>query len=105
MDASGTPMAEDRHPLLGDVMKNMIKRPPAEYTPEMRRLHMEGDVIVLVLVGRDGRVHDTRLVLAPDDLMIEPALEAARNYVFKPIEIDGNPVEIRVQITTPFRMH
>lgn len=87
-----------------------------EYTPEARRQRLRAEIVVQLLVTRDGRVEDTlilnRYVLADDADrrpveeigfgLEEAALAAARRWVFRPAREDGSPVESFYVVTFSF---
>jgi TonB family protein len=54
-----------------------------EYPPGARRAAVDGTVLVQVLVGKDGRVKNTRIVKSIP-MLDEAALTAVRHWVFKP---------------------
>lgn len=88
---------------------------PVEHAPELiamaapaypelaRDAGIEGTVLVRALVGRDGFVHEVRIlesVLTLDDA----ALAAARDAVFKPALQQDKPVAVWVVIPIEFRL-
>jgi len=59
-----------------------------------------------VLVGRDGRVRDAVADPRHSITMLDPAaLEAARQWVFKPALANGKPVAVWVAVPFSFRLH
>ncbi len=73
--------------------------------PELARdAHIDGTVLVRVLVGEDGFVHQALLlqsVLGLDDA----ALTAARTAVFKPALQQERPVAVWIVIPIEFQLH
>lgn len=77
---------------------------PAPVYPEMARLAgVEGTVMILVLVGKDGRVHEATIVSSLP-MLDEAALQAARGAVFRPALQQHKPVAVRVQIPMRFSL-
>lgn len=75
----------------------------AQYPVDARLMGREGQVLVDVLVGRDGAVkkarpRDGEVLMAS---MVTAAVDAATRWRFKPIERGGEPLELWVRI--PFR--
>jgi protein TonB len=62
---------------------------------------VEGTVIVQALVGADGRVKDT-IVQNSIPALDEAAVEAVRQWVFKPAMSGGKPVAVWVAIPVKF---
>lgn len=77
---------------------------PAPVYPEMARLAgVEGTVMILVLVGKDGKVHEATIVSSLP-MLDEAALQAARGAVFRPALQQHKPVAVRVQIPMRFSL-
>jgi TonB family protein len=64
---------------------------------------VEGLVKVQVLVGEGGRVVSAEVLDGPP-LLRDAALDAARQWEFKPYEVDGKPVKVRVVTTFNFTL-
>jgi TonB family protein len=77
---------------------------PAPVYPEMARLAgVEGTVMILVLVGKDGKVHEATVVTSLP-MLDEAALQAARGAIFRPALQQHKPVAVRVQIPMRFSL-
>jgi hypothetical protein len=63
-----------------------------DLTPD-QALHGQGTVNVIVLVNPKGEVECAK-ALGGSELFTKPAEQRARNWKFKPIEKDGNPVAV-----------
>ena len=73
-----------------------------EYPDIARAAMVDGPVIVLVLVGRNGRVRDAKVDERHHSPMLdEAALTAARKWVFSPALSGGHPVAVWTAI--PFK--
>ena len=84
----------------------LVDFPTPSYPPAARRLRVEGDVVVRLLVDEEGRVLEAELVKGvPQDVGInEAALSAAKDARFRPGRRDGQPVKVWHTITIPFRI-
>jgi TonB family protein len=71
-----------------------------------RRLGVEGDVVISVLVDETGNVIETRLIDGvPQRVGInESALEAAKNARYEPATKDGVRVKVWTTLRLPFRL-
>jgi TonB family protein len=65
---------------------------------------VEGDVLMEVVIGPDGTVGDVRILRPLEPGLDANALQAVRNWRFQPTIKDGEPVAVRVQIGTSFRL-
>ena len=82
------------------VAVTMVK---PEYPQIARDAMVDGKVIVLVLVGRDGHVRDAKIEERHSVPMLDGvALEAARNWVFSPALVNGHPVSVWTAIPFDF---
>ncbi len=83
-------------------VKLSMKQP--EY-PEMARLAgIEGTVVVNVLVSKDGRVVETKVVEGPSQLH-KAAIAAAMTAMFRPASQNNRPVAVWVAIPLRFKLH
>ena len=93
-------------PVYVEELPTVIRSVVPDYPPIAKDAGVEGLVMVKVLVGRDGRVLDTRLVEKFQVPMLNAAaLEAARKWVFTPGLASGRPVICWATIPFRFRLH
>jgi len=71
------------------------------YPQDAADRHIQGAVKVSVLIGADGHVENIRLV-SGHPLLAPAALQAVRQWVFEPTQVQGNAVKVITQITIPF---
>ncbi len=87
-----------------DIQPEVIRRALPDY-PEMgRQAGLEGKVTVRVLVGKMGEVKKVELENG-SPLFEEAAIEAARQWTFRPALANGRPVAVWVRIPFVFRMN
>lgn len=103
------PTGEPHDPAFGEYvyaeeLPEAITRVPPNYPENARRASAEGTVIVQALVGRDGHVKDTRVVNSIP-LLDEAAVQAVRQWVFKPAMAKHQPVAVWVAIPVKFSLH
>jgi len=66
--------------------------------------YLHGTVTILVLVGRDGRARDFRVVQALSHGLTLAAVQAVQKWTFNPGKgPDGKPIDVRVPIEIAFR--
>jgi TonB family protein len=72
--------------------------------PQMARIaHIQGDVSIRVLINTDGRVAKLKAV-SGHPILIQSAMDAVKQWVYKPFEVDGKPVEIQGTVLVRFRL-
>ncbi|MEK7823443.1 MAG: energy transducer TonB [Candidatus Eisenbacteria bacterium] len=84
----------------------VVRQVVPDYPPIAKDAGVEGVVMVKALVGKHGRVLDTRLVEKFQVPMLNAAaLAAARQWVFTPGLANGRPVACWTAIPFRFRLH
>ena len=79
----------------------LIKRVEPEYPEEARKKHVQGSVVMKAIISHEGDVQELTL-LSGDALLAPAALEAAKQWKYKPYLLQGHPVEIETQIMMIF---
>jgi protein TonB len=80
----------------------LIKQVQPKYPPAALTVHTEGAVQIQATVNKEGTVTNLK-VLSGDPVLARAALEAVRQWRYKPYYLDGDPVEIQTQITVNFK--
>jgi protein TonB len=80
----------------------LIKRVQPKYPQAALSVHAQGAVQIEATINKEGVVTNPR-VLSGDPILAQAAVEAVRQWRYKPYYLDGQPVEIHTQITVNFR--
>lgn len=80
-----------------------IERRVPVYPELVRRIHLQGDVAVEVIISPEGRVESARAI-SGHPMLIATALEAARGWRFGPTILNGVPVRVTGVITFVFKL-
>jgi protein TonB len=80
----------------------LIKRVQPKYPPAALAAHVQGAVQIEATINQEGKVVDVK-VLSGDSVLAHAAVEAVRQWRYKPYYLDGQPVEIQTQITVNFK--
>jgi TonB family protein len=75
-----------------------------KYSEEARAAKLQGTVVLSVIVGTDGIVHDAQILRGVGLGLDENAIEAVNQWRFKPGAREGQPVKIRATIEVNFRL-
>jgi protein TonB len=81
----------------------LIKRVEPRYPVNALATHTQGTVQIDATIDKEGRVLNPK-VLSGSVLLASAALDAVRQWRYKPYLLDGQPVEIHTQITINFKM-
>ena len=66
-----------------------------------KQLHIQGVVILKAVISREGRIEQAEAVQG-QDLLSRAALEAVRQWKYRPYYLNGEPIEMETQITVNF---
>jgi TonB family protein len=80
----------------------LTKVAPA-YPPEAKEAGVSGKVQVQVTISEEGRVIEAMAISGPE-LLREAAVQAAKQWVFKPTRLDGAPVKVQGILTFNFEL-
>jgi len=80
-----------------------LKKVDPKYPPELRTLHVDGDVVLYAIIRKDGSVDSIQLVHSVDPRLDANAMEALAQWKFSPAEKHGVPVDLEAVVHIPFR--
>lgn len=82
----------------------LLREVRAGYTEEARRAGIQGEVLLDIVVRRDGTVGDVRVRRGLGGGLTEQAIEAVRRWWFLPATRRGTPVDVLVEVAVEFRL-
>jgi TonB family protein len=100
--SSKTPAAPIKVPANVTAASILTKTNP-EYPDKARAARIQGDVILHAMVDKEGKVSDVQ-VLSGDEALAQAAVEAVRQWRYKPMLVDGEPREFDTTITVTFSL-
>jgi TonB family protein len=74
------------------------------YTDEARRRAIEGDVLLEIIVRRDGSVGNVRVTRTLGAGLEQKAIDAVRQWRFVPAKKGGVPVDVVVDVAVEFKL-
>jgi protein TonB len=80
----------------------LLKKVPPVYPPMALQLRKEGTVELLTTINKQGSIANVK-VLSGDAMLAKPAIDAVRQWKYRPYLLNGEPVEIQTQITINFK--
>jgi TonB family protein len=75
----------------------VLKRVYPTYPPEARKGHIQGTVVMHAIISNAGDIETIELV-SGDPLLSPAAIDAVKQWKYKPYLVDGKPVEVDTQI-------
>ena len=87
----------------GVVMSNLVHQVQPVYPPLARASRTQGVVLLEAVITRDGTIDPARIrVISGHVLLNEAAIDAIKQWRYKPTLLSGEPVEIITTITINF---
>jgi TonB family protein len=82
---------------------NLISSMKPIYPPLAKQARMQGVVRFDATIGKDGTIQDLKVVSGPP-LLIAAAMQAVKQWVYKPTLLNGEPVEVATSIDISFTL-
>ncbi|MGA2146057.1 MAG: energy transducer TonB [Bryobacteraceae bacterium] len=82
---------------------NLINQVRPIYPPLAKQARISGVVELSAVIGKDGRVQDLK-VIKGHPLLVQAALDAVKNWVYRPTLLNGEPVEVSTTIDVNFTL-
>lgn len=101
--------AQTRPPILvrvGGIVQEgrLIQRVLPNYPPLAIRMRISGVVRLHAIIGTDGRVRELG-AMEGHPMLVRAAIEAVRQWLYRPTTLNGNPVEVDTEITVLFNLN
>lgn len=88
----------------GDVTAaSIITQTRPAYPPLARQARIQGTVVLHAIIDKEGKVAQMEIV-SGHPLLVESALEAVKQWRYKPTQLNGEPVEVDTTIQVTFSM-
>jgi len=81
----------------------LVHKVTPTYPPLARQARIQGAVQLAALIGKDGSIQNLKVV-SGHPMLTSAALEAVRNWKYKPYYLNGEPVEVETSITVNFTL-
>ena len=82
----------------------LLREVKADYTEEARLRAISGEVVLEIVVRRDGSVGDAKILQGLGGGLNERALQAVRQWRFAPAQRQGVPVDVIVEVAVEFKL-
>lgn len=73
------------------------------YPDEAKKNHVQGMVVLKALLSQSGDVKDLTLI-SGDPLLAPAAIEAVKQWKYRPYLLNGQPIEVETQILVKFQL-
>jgi periplasmic protein TonB len=96
------PLAPAHHPPVSRMMEgNLIHRVEPSYPTLAKQARIQGSVLLRATIGKDGSIENLHL-LSGHPMLAQAAVEAVRQWRYRPYFLNGEPVEVETQVTVNF---
>jgi len=104
-DGSGGGMGGGPYrPGSGITPPQVLHEVKADYTEDARRRSIEGEVVLEIVVRRDGSVGDVRLINGLPSGLNDRAMAAVKQWRFSPAHRLGQHVDVIVEVAVEFKL-
>lgn len=82
---------------------NLVRKILPTYPALARSARLQGQVVLQAVISKQGTIENLR-VLAGHPMLVPAAIEAVRQWRYKPYILNNEPVEVETQITVNFSL-
>ncbi len=82
----------------------LVREVKPSYAEEARRTGVEGEVVLEIVVRRDGTVGDVKVLQRLGSGLDQKAIDAVRQWRFEPARRAGMPVDVVVEVAVEFKL-
>jgi TonB family protein len=90
---------------LGVTVPQAIFSPEPSFSDEARKAKAQGIVLLLLVVGKDGHTYDIRVRQSLGMGLDEKAIDAVKNWRFRPGTLNGQPVATQIGVQVDFHLY
>jgi len=87
----------------GVSIGRLLNKVEPVYPQLARNARVQGQVVLTAIISKDGAIQDLR-VLSGHPLLVPAALDAVRQWRYKPYLLSGEPVEVETTVTVIFSL-
>jgi protein TonB len=81
----------------------LIRKIQPNYPPLARQARIQGSVLLQAEISKDGTIENLHLI-SGHPMLAPAAIEAVKQWKYKPYILNGEPVEVETQITVNFTL-
>ena len=81
----------------------LIRKVQPAYPPLAKQARISGSVVLQAVIGKDGSIENLHAV-SGHPMLIQSAIDAVRQWKYKPYFLNGEPVEVDTQVTVNFTL-
>jgi protein TonB len=82
---------------------SLVSQVPPVYPAVARAARIQGTVVLSAVIAKDGTVENLSL-LSGHPLLVPAAMDAVKQWRYRPYTLNGQPVEVMTQIHVNFQL-
>ncbi len=82
---------------------SLVRREQPLYPPLAKAARVQGPVLLAAIISKTGTIEDLH-VISGHPMLVAAAIEAVRQWRYRPYVLNGEPVEVETQITVNFTL-
>ena len=85
------------------MQNQIIHKVQPQYPMEAKKAAIQGKVVLGAIIGKEGSVTNLKVDSGPKELQ-QSALDAVRQWKYRPYLLNGQPVEVRTKINVVYTL-
>lgn len=81
----------------------LVQKVQPQYPTVARMAHVQGQVVIDAVISKNGSVISEHAVKGPS-LLVQSALEAVKQWKYRPTYLNGQPVDLAMEVTVDFQL-
>lgn len=87
------------------VTQGMVIRRVQPQYPQMAKIaRVQGAVVLAAVIGKDGAIQNLHVISSASPLLNQSAIDAVKQWRYKPYILNGEPVEVDTTVTVNFSL-
>jgi TonB family protein len=87
-----------------EMQGNLLTKAVPVYPPAAKKARIQGKVVLDAVIGTDGHVENLRVLSGPPELQ-QSALDAVRQWTYKPYLLNGDPIEVETTVNIIYNLN
>jgi TonB family protein len=85
------------------MSRNLTNKAVPIYPPAAKKAKIQGTVVLGAVIGKDGNIKSLRVLSGPSELQ-QSALDAVRQWTYKPYLLNGDPIEVETTVNIVYSL-
>lgn len=82
---------------------NLLTKTIPIYPPAAKKAKIQGTVVLSAVISKDGNIENLQVLSGPQELQ-QSAIDAVRQWRYKPYLLNGDPVEVKTTVNIVYNL-